>query len=255
MNKKVALTVILAASLLLSGCMINIRPQGIHFGDGLSVNAINGSGKSAVETRDVKDFSAVSFSGIGELTITQGEKEALEVEAEDNLLPVITTEVRDGTLEIGIKDYTNIDPNLPIRYRLTVRNLEALSLSGAGAARVEKLTTGKMSLTLSGAGSLSMDDLEAESLNTVLSGAGSIDLSGKVESQTVKLSGFGDYQAGSLQSADTHIDLSGAGNVELWVEGTMNVNLPGAGSVHYYGSPTVQQTISGVGRVEGLGAK
>ena len=62
-----------------------------------------GSGKSASEARTVAGFHAVELACTGTLDITQGDKEELVVEAEDNILPLIETHVKpNGTLLITI---------------------------------------------------------------------------------------------------------------------------------------------------------
>jgi hypothetical protein len=46
---------------------------------------IEGSGHITTEARQVSNFSQVELLGIGELNVTQGDKETLRIEAEDNL--------------------------------------------------------------------------------------------------------------------------------------------------------------------------
>jgi len=48
-------------------------------------------------------YPKVDFSTVGELTITQGERESLTIEAESNVMRRIKTEVRGGTLQIVMK--------------------------------------------------------------------------------------------------------------------------------------------------------
>ncbi len=45
------------------------------------------------ESRDVPGFTRLALGTIGELTLVQGEEESLVIEAEDNILPLITSEV------------------------------------------------------------------------------------------------------------------------------------------------------------------
>ncbi|MEM5775210.1 MAG: hypothetical protein AAGU05_09440, partial [Anaerolineaceae bacterium] len=49
----------------------------------------------------VSSFDAVLLSSIGDLTISQGDTESLTVEAEDNILPVLTQQVHGGQLGLG----------------------------------------------------------------------------------------------------------------------------------------------------------
>jgi hypothetical protein len=59
---------------------------------------IEGSGNVESESRDVSGFDEVDLRGVGNLSIRQTGSESLSVEAEDNVLPKITTEVVNGRL-------------------------------------------------------------------------------------------------------------------------------------------------------------
>jgi hypothetical protein len=54
------------------------------------LQAIEGSGQVRRESRVVGGFTAVNFSSFGELTLVQGDTEALTIETDDNLLPYVT---------------------------------------------------------------------------------------------------------------------------------------------------------------------
>lgn len=93
---------------------------------------VTGSGLVRSESRTVRDFREVALDGTGTLTITQGATEALTIEAEDNILPVLASNVRDGRLTLGERGTIGIRPTKPIRYTLTVQDLGAVRLSGSG---------------------------------------------------------------------------------------------------------------------------
>jgi hypothetical protein len=219
---------------------------------------IQGSGNIQSETRDVSDFTGVDFAGSGEVNIVQGETEGLTIEADDNLLPYITSTVLRGTLRIGFDNRGALQiprPSRPIRYTVNVRNLNALEMSGAGEVYAEQLTADSLAVTQSGAGKMTVDNLTVDELAVELSGAGNVILSGRATDQTVELSGFGSYEAGNLQSQRANIELSGAGSATVWVQEMLNAELSGAGSVRYYGSPQINSETSGLGSVDSLGAK
>jgi hypothetical protein len=81
---------------------------------------LDGSGKIITENRDVSGFDKVDLQSIGNLTIVQGTEESLTIKADDNLLPYITTEVFNGTLEIGMKPNLSFNPTQSIEYELVV---------------------------------------------------------------------------------------------------------------------------------------
>jgi hypothetical protein len=233
----------LLATLLLTACGIWV---------------INGSGNVVVQERPVSDFTAVNFTGFGELTVVQGEREALTVETDDNLLPYIKTTVSGGTLTISFDErgwMPIVRPTDSIRFQLTVKRLTHLNLSGAGTVEATALTADHLTLVESGAGRITVADLSADEVTVEMSGAGSIDLAGAVTRQTVEMSGLGEYQAGELASETAEVTLSGAGEVTVWVSDQLDAEMSGAGSIRYYGSPRVSTDSSGVGNVQNLGDK
>lgn len=222
------------------------------------VNAIRGSGKVVTETREVSNFHSVVLAGVGELNITQGDSEGLTIQAEDNLMPYITTQVENGILTINLKSGItsgSILPTQPIKYALQAKTLDSVQLSGAGNINAPALKSNALKIGTSGAGKVNVAQIAAKTLDASLTGAGDMTLSGQVDAQTGTLSGFGNYSAGALQTATTALKLSGAGNATVWASQTLDVVISGAGIVSYYGSPQVTQKVSGVGSVKSLGNK
>ena len=166
MRMKLIFTTALFVALLLTAC-------GLH--------VISGSGNVVRESRPVSDFTAVNFTGFGELTLVQGETTALTIETDDNLLPYIKTTVDQGTLTIGFDDGLSLplmQPTDSIRYQLTVKTLTDLALSGAGTVAATALTADHLTLVGSGIGAIKLADLTADAVTVEMSGAGAIELAG-----------------------------------------------------------------------------
>lgn len=214
-------------------------------------NGVNvvGSGKVKSETRAVSGFDKVVLSGIGELSIEQAGAESLTIEAEDNILPLLESTVSGGTLMLGVKDNTSIQTTKPIQYRLTVKNLRALTVSGAGRASMPMLSTDTLALRVSGSGGVNLSGLTATSLTVGISGSGGVTLDGQVLSQDVTLTGSGTYAARDLASGAATVTVSGSGNATVSVQSTLDARISGSGSVTYFGSPTVTQRVTGSGAV------
>jgi hypothetical protein len=228
---------------------LGLSACGFSFGRGV----IKGSGKIVSEERKVSDFHAVDFSGSGIAEITQGDTEGITIEADDNILPYIRTEVVDGVLKVGFKPTDlklGFNPSKEIRYTLKVIKLKKISTSGAVDVSMDGLTTGDMFLNLSGAGSVKLDHLTADSLTSDVSGAGDITLSGKVQRQDVKLSGAGKYHAENLESSKASLNGSGSVDAILWVHDKLTVDISGSGKVEYYGSPALTQQVSGAAKIK-----
>jgi hypothetical protein len=222
----------------------------------VTLNGIRGSGKVTSENRDVKDFQSVSLGGSGDLIITQGDSEALKIEAEGNILPMIESDVRGGTLYLGFKPNTgSISPTQPIKFYLSVKNLNGIDLSGSGSVQADALKANNITFTCSGSGSITVKTLTADALNYNLSGSGSTSLGGIVGVQSVEISGSGSYQAADLDSQQATAILTGSGDMTIWAKDSLNITISGSGSVNYYGKPILSQSITGSGKITSLGDK
>lgn len=229
-------------ALCVSGCMFSNTPT------------ITGSGKVISEKRSVANFDKVSVGGSGELVITQGDEESLEIRTDDNLLPVIKSEVSGGELSIGWNN-VNLRPSQTIHYELKLKKLQQLQLSGALQAKAEKLSSDHLSVSISGSGKVIIAKLDGKELDQQVSGSGEFELGGHVDVQKVGISGSGRYSAGDLESNRVEAQVSGSGNLTVWAKQSLVANISGSGEVKYFGTPEVHSECSGSGRVLSLGAK
>jgi hypothetical protein len=247
--KKNHIWIISAIALLL----ISTLACRISFGE-FGVGTVKGSGEVVTAVRSVSGFNRIDLSGLGQLFIEVGEEEALDIEAEDNLLKYIETEVSGDTLTIGIKSGTSIQPTREINYYLTVVDLESISVSGAGNVQTAELTSTNFSIRISGAGNIEIDRLDANNLDVSISGLGNLDINGgQVETQDVDISGSGNHDAVEMESSEASINLSGLGGATVWVTGKLDADISGAGSVKYKGNPSVTSDVSGLGSINNIG--
>ena len=235
---------LLACAIIFSACGLPVR-----------YTEVRGSGNVITQTRTVAGFNAVELSGIGTLIIEQGNKEALEITAEDNLMDYIKSDVYGSRLQLGGDEFVNIHPTRDIVYRLKVKNLNQIETSGLGKVEIRKLDTNSLDLEISGNGRMSIDDLQATTLQLDISGLGDISLAGSVRDQQVEISGAGNYKAPNLASKTCKVEISGTGSAIVWVTDRLDLELSGAGNVHYYGNPVLNSEISGMGTVKNLGSK
>jgi Putative auto-transporter adhesin, head GIN domain/Domain of unknown function (DUF5668) len=216
-----------------------------------------GSGKVITETRDVSDFHSIEVSYPAQVLVKQGSKESLEIEAEDNLLPGLQTQVRNNTLEIfyKTKDGKHVNPTKTVKITIVVKDLTSVDFTSAGELAIDNLKTNALDISLSGAGNLKLSKILVKALGVSLSGAGSMSASGTADDLNLSISGFGDFKGADLHNKDAHVDISGAGSATTWVDHNLDAQISGAGSISYYGSASVTKQISGVGGVNHLGNK
>ena len=264
MNKRLFIPVsFLLVALLVTGC---------------SFQVVAGSGKVVTETRDVSNFSRVTLAGIGNLILTQGESESLKIEADDNLISYFKTEVQGNTLTIGLKDeYMGVmlQPTKPIKFYLTVKDLEAVTLAGSGNINADALKVKDFGVTLAGSGNISVTTLSAAKVDIHLAGSGDVAIdtlkadeltsntagSGNIIFQqltvpavNVTIIGSGDARLGTMTATSLYVSASGSGNVSATGKVT-DQHITTIGSGDYQAdavqsqSATVQVSGSGSSRV------
>src|SRR5882724_5450999 len=192
---------------------------------------IKGSGNLKTETRPVERFTAISVSGAASLEIEQTGQESLELTADDNLLPLFTSDVRDGTLFLRVAEgkrvtWTSKGP----RFKVTVSELRKLKVSGAGSVNATKL--------------------DSDSLSISISGAADGNIAGRSNNLSISVSGAGSLNAVDLQAKRATVIVSGAGDVTVNANDELDARVSGAGDIWYVGSPKLQSRVSGAGTIK-----
>jgi hypothetical protein len=196
---------------------------------------VRGSGVAAAESRPVAPFRALVVRGEGELVVEQGEVDALTVEGDDNLLPLVESSVEDGTLTIDAGQHwlRSLDPSLPLRYRVTVRDLTSLELDGGARAEIPALATERLTVVVDGLGVAELGDLRATSLDALVEGTGSLAVNGMVTDQVVRVDGAGSYDGSGLSSRVAEVTVDGAGSADVSVAERLVATVDGTGSITY----------------------
>ncbi|MBK9358869.1 MAG: DUF2807 domain-containing protein [Bacteroidales bacterium] len=203
--------------------------------------------RAGKQDRPVKNFSKIEISGAFEVTLTQGSAEKLTIEADENLLPKIITEVKGGTLIIRIENNTHIRGDL--KAYLTFINLDGIDISGA----VKLIGSAPMKfskLEIDGSGASKIDlDLSASRVDGDFSGASEITLKGTATDFEIDLSGASDLEAVDFKTQNCHLECSGASKASVFATGTLTVEGSGASQVSYAGNPaSVNSDMSGASK-------
>ena len=212
----------------------------------------SGSGNVVKEARDVSGFNQISVDGNINLILKQGDVESVEVEAEDNIISNIKTQVTGNKLEIKQEGTSMIWPSKPINVYVTVKDINSIEISGSSNVKSSAIDTDNLDLSISGSGAAEIENLTAKNLKAKISGAGKIELSGTIQKQDITIEGSGDYKARYLKSEDTVITINGSGNTEVNTSKNLEINITGSGKVSYLGNPKIKQNISGSGDIKKL---
>jgi Putative auto-transporter adhesin, head GIN domain len=198
----------------------------IRTGD--SGDRVEGSGNRKTERREVAGFDRLLVEGAYRVEVASGSPPSLEVEADDNLLPLIRAEVEGGRLRVH-NERGMSTKEMP-RLRLTVPDLREVELPGASE--------------------FSLTGVKNESLKISVPGASKLRAEGETGRLEVALSGAGLIDAEGLRARQVKASCSGAGSISVHASETLDASVSGVGSINYSGNPaTVNRSVSGLGKI------
>ncbi len=214
-----------------------------------SCNQMSGSGNLVKEKRQTGDFKGISAGGSFEVEVKNGPT-SVEVEADDNIINLVETEVRNGILRINTKDGNSFN-DATFRVFVSTPQLETVKSSGAADIKLLDVVKGdeKLDFDVSGAAHIS-GTVDAPEVYAEVSGAGKIELSGRTREYVGKVSGSGELKSGDLRSETADIHVSGAGNAHVHASVLLKGEASGAGNIIYNGGARVEQRTSGAGSVK-----
>jgi hypothetical protein len=200
----------------LTGCVI-INPS-----------QVRGSGIAKTEKRTVPAFDSLDVNYAGAIEVRSQEQESLKISGDDNIIPFITTEVKQGTLYIqSSKGYS---PRQNLKVIIGTPDLKRFVFDGVGEANLSNVKNDRIEIDIRGVGSFKA--------------------SGETKEANITLSGVGNVDAKNLRAVNATVDSNAVGNVDLYVTEKLDVKASGVGAVNYYGNPKiVNRQAEGIGKI------
>jgi len=190
---------------------------------------IKGSGHPATENRTIPPFTGVRVASGADVVIDRTGTQTLAVTADDNLVSLLTSKVRDGMLYLADAQGKSFQTsNVPV-YHITVADLRAIDIHGSGNVKA--------------------DHLDSPALSVSIAGSSDVKLTGRTDSFTLAIKGSGDVDAGGLEARRAKVVMSGSGDATVNATGALDIQMSGSGDLQYLGSPKVTKDVHGAGSV------
>lgn len=209
---------------------------------------VNGSGNVIDETRTVADFTKIDVGAGIQVRVDAGPRSALGVRGEDNILPHVRTEVRNGTLVIGFERDFSVRTHAPVQVVLSMPALDGLSASGGSRLDVSTPTRDSLSIAssggahvhiaaavrpralaieASGGSDVTVDGVSTGAANISASGAATITLAGQASELVLEYSGASELRASKMRVESLEVEGSGGGVASVHVAASVRGTLSG----------------------------
>ena len=218
-----------------SSCIVDLR-----------LGSVNGNGNVITEDRMVDTgFDQVKGSAGIDVYLIEGTEEKIVVEADENLLEIIETEISNGKLTIGTTSGKNIGRCKSKKVFVTYKQLESIA-SSSGADVIANNVVKSKTLTLDAS---SGSDLEVEVFANELfvesSSGADIRVSGKTSKLVADASSGSSINAKELKAISCNAEASSGADVTVNVKENLKAAASSGGDIIYYGDPEVATSRSG----------
>lgn len=214
--------------------------------------SVRGNGNVTTSNRNEASFNGVKTAGSFDLYVTQGETQSIRIEAEENLLKYITTEVEGGVLKVRVRRGVNLRPRKDMKVFVTAPRFKELGIAGSGNIVTESdiKSSDNMEFSIAGSGDIRVSAIDAPKITVRISGSGSANIAGTTRDAEFRIAGSGDVKCKELKAENTEVHIAGSGNVWTYCSQNLDVHIAGGGDVHYLGNPVnVKQKIAGSGNL------
>jgi Putative auto-transporter adhesin, head GIN domain len=193
-----------------------------------SSSNVQGSGIAKTEKRSMASFNSLDVNYVGSIAVRSQEQQSLTISGDDNIIPFITTEVKNGTLYIrGTKGYS---PQQKLQIIVSTPDVKRFAFDGVGEAN--------------------LSNIKNDRLEIVVSGVGNLSTSGETKEADITLSGVGSVDAKNLHAVNAKVDSTAIGSVDLYATGQLDIKASGLGEINYYGNPKiVNRQTEGIGKI------
>ena len=219
------------------------------FVDGFT--GIKGNNHVVTEDRTISsDFDVIKVQQGIQLHLTQDNSTELKVEADENIIDILITEVQNNELKIYFEK--NVYRAKARNVYLTTENIKKIKASSGATVKSENtLQLTSLELDASSGSSIKVY-VDANDVNSETSSGANIDVFGKTTTFSASASSGSSIDADELTSIDAYAKASSGANINVNVSGKLTAKASSGGDIDYEGNPKdVNKDTSSGGSVSG----
>jgi hypothetical protein len=198
--------------------------SGIDLGNNTNSDSVVGNGTLKTENRKISGYNKVDITGSFKVNVNCNNAGTVEVKAESNILPLITSKISGDTLVISISK--PISSNKSMELNIDSPQISSVSLTGTDDISIKNIKTDTFTFDSTGSDA-------------------NIDLQGSTDAFVLKVTGDGKIDAFNLISNKANINVMGDPKVKVNAAKQLNINVTGDAVVEYKGKPKINKKMLG----------
>lgn len=223
----------------------------IAFNKCMTINGERGNRNIQSKEYDITDFTSIEVKGSAKMFYEQKTDQPayLQIETDENLIPYITAEVKNGKLFIGTTQKIN---STHFIIKTNSKSLSEASMSGSGIIDLKnKIHTDRLDIRISGSGTVESNELHCDYIKVHVSGSGRAKLKGQARNSNFYISGSGTIESSEFILQNSEANISGSGKIKINVTDSLHAKVSGSGNIIYSGNPAhIDTKVSGSGKIK-----
>lgn len=205
-------------------------------------------------TRDFKvnNFNKLDVSLVADVFYTQSKDNTVsfQIYGSENLIELVTTEIKDNTLIIDTKK--SRIKNSDLKIHISSPDLRYVKMQGVGNLNIkETLETTELVIKNEGVGNVNIENAVCQKIDIRTEGVGNIKAKGKATHVKLSSMGVGNIKAAELKGDSVVATSDGVGNIACYAEQYIKATANGVGNISFQGNPTDKKlNKNGIGSIK-----
>lgn len=201
------------------------------------MRGIKGNGNVISEDRTINsDFEVIKVQQGINIYLTQGNSTDMNVEADENIMDLLITEVKNNELKVYFDK--NVYRAKARNVYLTVNSISKIKTSSGASVKSENTLQVNSLVLDSSSGSSMKIYVNANEVTCESSSGADIDIFGKTETFSAKASSGSSIDADELEAVNVYAKVSSGANIDVNVSGELTAKASSGGDIDYEGNPT-----------------
>ncbi len=210
----------------------------------MGLQTMRGQNKIVTETRPAGTFTYIVNTCSADIELSQGDKNEIQVEADESIIGDLKTIISGKTLTIEMRNARAFRAIKKLKVHITASDLQKITLNGSGdLITLNPLLSPNLKLRINGSGDARII-IKNGNLEASINGSGEVNVSGVRGSLILGINGSGDFTGQNLQLDNAVIACHGSGDTRL--EGkaaTLKIDSHASGDVNTLAMPAEKAMI------------
>lgn len=200
-----------------------------------------GSGNIEKRDRKLSSFNKLSVGSAIEVEITKGTDYKAVIQADDNIIDDIETDISGGELQIGYRDGVNVN-DATVKVLIETPLLNAVDASSASSVKLNGVWSSDKEFRVEASSSGNITgEVDAPAVRMEASSSGKIVMKGRTKNLDAETSSAGIIEAGDLLSENARVEANSGSSMQIHASLQLRGEANSGASIAYRGNPSVNK--------------